>query len=366
MREPIPGSRLTRVRLSAALCGAALALTQCAVPPIPSGSVPISDHFDGVRFFNPDGRQGSAGEQARTLLELIRQDLHPENRTWPKQVEVSKSVPARRVDGNEMLVTWIGHSTVLVQTQGINILIDPVWAERASPVSFAGVKRSREPGVALRDLPRIDLILISHDHYDHLDTHTLSRLWRRDRPLIVAGLEVDRLLKRYGIKANGLDWGQSIRLNAHIRIFAERAHHWSAHGIGDHNRSLWCGFTVTLPGGNIYYAGDTGPGDMKWASEARRRGPVRLAVLPIGAYNFEGRPTDNHIGPDQAVTAYEQLEAAYALGVHWGTFELTSEGIDQPAQRLNVALARERIPAGRFRAVRVGEVWPIPSSDPPS
>ena len=145
----------------------------------------------------------------------------------------------------------------------------------------------------------------------------------------------------------------------HALLLVERAHHWSQYDPGDRDTTLWAGFTVTLPGGNLYFAGDTGPGDMRWATEARRAGPVRLAILPIGAYHFAGHETDNHIGPDQAVTAFEQLGAAYAIGVHWGTFELTSEGINEPPEHLRAALAREHIAADRFRTPEAGEAWVI-------
>lgn len=339
---------------------AALAASGCAVPKIASGSLPPSDHFDGQRFFNPDGRQGKPGASSKSPLALIKEELESPYRSWPKSVPVTRSRPPARIDGDAMLVTWIGHSTVLVQTQGLNILTDPVWAQRASPVSFVGPRRVREPGVRLRDLPHIDLVLISHDHYDHLDTDTLARLWRRDKPLIVTGLENERLLARYGISAIARDWGQRVAVRPGIEVVIDRAHHWSAHGPGDHDRSLWCGFTVTLPGGNLYYAGDTGPGDMAWAIEARRAGAVRLALLPIGAYHFSGTPTDSHIGPDQAVTAFQQLSAGFALGVHWGTFELTSETIDEPREHLSLALAAAQIDPLRFRAIEAGQVWAIP------
>jgi L-ascorbate metabolism protein UlaG (beta-lactamase superfamily) len=339
---------------------AGLALSACAVPKIPPNTLPISDHFDGRHFFNPDGKQGRGGDQARRGLALIERAAAPGKRIWPKSVPVTPSRPPASVPGETMLVTWVGHSTVLIQTQGLNILTDPVWAQRSSPVSFAGPKRVRQPGVRLRDLPHIDLILLSHDHYDHLDTHAMGRLWRRDHPLIVTGLENDRLLARYGIKAVARDWGQRVTVRPGIDVIIDRAHHWSAHGPGDHDRSLWCGFTVTLPGGNLYYAGDTGPGDMHWAIEARAAGPVRLALLPIGAYHFTGPVTDNHIGPDDAVKAFEQIDAAYALGVHWGTFELTSEGLNEPRDRLADALVREHIDKARFRTTDAGEPWSIP------
>ncbi len=340
--------------------GCALALAGCSVPPANPGDVPRSDHFDGARFFNPDGEQGSGGEARKGPIALIGTLFAPGRRLWPAHVPVTPAHPAARIAGAAMQVTWVGHSTVLVQTQGLNILTDPVWAERSSPVGFAGPRRVRAPGIRLADLPRIDLILLSHDHYDHLDTVALKALWRRDRPRIVTGLRNDALLARYGIPAVARDWRGRVPLRPGIAVIVERAHHWSAHGPGDHDRSLWCGFTVTLPGGNLYYAGDTGPGDMRWAAEAARDGPVRLALLPIGAYHFHGRATGNHIGPDQAVTAFGQLGAGFALGVHWGTFELTPELIDEPRIRLRTALLRAGVPRGRFRTLEAGESWAIP------
>lgn len=339
---------------------ALLLLAGCSVPAITPGELPRSDHFDGRRFFNPDGEQGSGGDAKKGPVGLV-ESLFSRAHSWPI-VPVTPTRPPAHVGGEAIAVTWIGHSTVLVQTRGLNILTDPVWAERSSPVQFAGPRRVREPGVRLADLPRIDLVLLSHDHYDHLDTGTLKTLSDRDHPLIVTGLRNDALLGRYDIKAQARDWGGRVGLRPGIDVIVTRAHHWSGHGVGDHDRALWSGFVVTLPGGNLYFAGDTGPGDMRWAVEARRYGPVRFALLPIGAYHFTGAETGNHIGPTQAVTAFEQLGAAYALGVHWGTFELTSEGIDQPRIELHRALERAHIPLDRFRTTEVGQTWMIPPS----
>lgn len=334
-----------------------LALGACAS--IDLSHVARSDHFDGRRFFNPDGVHGRIGERDQGPVALLEHLFQPPYRSWPRHVPVTPTVPPARVDGSAMRVTWIGHASVLVQTQGLNILTDPVWSKRASPVRFAGVERVRAPGVRLDDLPRIDLVLLSHDHFDHLDIRTLGHLWRRDRPLIVTGLGNDQILARYGIRATARDWGAGVEVRPGISVILDRAHHWSQFRPGDRNRTLWTGFTVTLPGGNLYYAGDTGEGDMHWAVEARRHGPVRFALLPIGAYHFTGGATDNHIGPIQAVTAFEQLGARHALGVHWGTFELTSEAIDQPPRVLAETLAQRRIGPGRFRATEAGEPWMV-------
>lgn len=337
---------------------AALLLAACGQADYYRGAV--TDHFDGHRFHNPDGEQGTGGAQREGFWQYLHRAAH-ERHTWPVSVPVTPSVPPARVDGQAMLVTWIGHATVLVQTQGLAILTDPVWAQRASPVKWAGVQRVRQPGVRLADLPHIDLVLLSHDHYDHMDRHALKWLWRRDKPLIVTGLGNNRRLAEWGIPSQARDWGGIVPVRPGIAVILDRAHHWSARSERDKDETLWTGFTVTLPGGDIYYAGDTGPGDMRWAIEAAAHGPVRFAILPIGAIHKNGKVTGNHIDPAQAVTAFGQLHAGAALGVHWGTFELTDEPIDLPPTWLRRATAAVGLAPDRFRTTEAGEEWAIPS-----
>ncbi|UIJ44186.1 MBL fold metallo-hydrolase [Sphingomonas cannabina] len=327
-------------------------------------SGPASDHFDGQKFFNPDGEQGSGGAQRDGAKRFLAIGLGGGHKGWPKSVPVTPSVPVPRVEGEALRVTWIGHATTLVQTQGLNILLDPVWAHRDSPVQIVGPKRVRAPGVRLEDLPRIDLILISHNHYDHLDIGALKAIVARDHPRIVAGLGNDTLLREHRIEATARDWGERVEVRPGIDVVLNRAHHWSAHWTDDHDRALWAGFTVTLPGGNLYYAGDTGAGDMRWAAEARRYGPVRLAILPIGPYHVTSPPTGNHIDPEHAVTAFRQTGAPYALGVHWGTFELGEEPIDGPPARLRETLMKQRLDPGRFRTLEAGQSWDVPRLAP--
>ncbi len=336
----------------------------CAKPSFYHGA--RSDHFDGRHFFNPDGEQGTGGDENKSLVQTLEGKVIERRRSWPASVPVAPSVPPRSVAGETMLVTWIGHSSVLVQTQGLNILIDPVWADRDSPVKDVGPLRVRAPGIRYADLPHIDLVLISHDHYDHMDEHLLRHLWARDRPLIVTGLGNDTRLASWGIAAQARDWGGFVHVRPGIDVILDRAHHWSARSTDDKNLTLWTGFTVTLPGGDLYYAGDTGPGDMKWALEAARHGPVRFAILPIGAIHADGKVTGNHIGPSEAVTAFEQLHAGHALGVHWGTFELTDEPIDLPPTLLRAALVRAHIAPDRFRVLAAGEQWWVPPLAPSS
>ena len=321
---------------------------------------PKSDHFDGRHFFNPDGEQGTGGAQHEGAVRYLDDALFHPRDAWPLSVPVTRGVPPLSVTGGAMLVTWIGHSTVLVQADGLNILTDPVWVARASPVQFAGPRRVRVPGVRFRDLPKIDLVLISHDHYDHMDMKTLGRLWARDRPAIVTGLGNDIRLAGENIPAIARDWGQSVVVRPGITVTLDRVHHWSARSERDRDDTLWTGFTVTLPGGNLYFAGDTGPGDMRWALPVAAQGPVRLALLPIGAIHAVGPATGNHIGPIEAVTAFQQLHAGSALGIHWGTFELTDEPIDLPPTLLRRTLAARHIAPDRFRATQAGERWWIP------
>jgi L-ascorbate metabolism protein UlaG (beta-lactamase superfamily) len=329
---------------------------------------PRSGHYDGERFFNPaPGSQSAAhGSPARFMNRFIGSN---ERAQWPERVAVTPTVPPRRVQGREMLVTWIGHATVLVQTAGLNILTDPIWSERASPVSFIGPKRVRAPGVRFEDLPKIDLVLVSHNHYDHMDLPTLKRLWERDRPTIVTSLGNDTILGGEGIGAIALDWGGGYSVAPHcppetlcgeIDVRVERNHHWGSRWGTDRNRALWSAFTVRLPGGNLFFAGDTGWGDGSWAREASAQGPFRLAIIPVGAYEPRDVMQANHLDPDEAVRVFEALKPALALGMHWGTFQLTFESIDDPPRRLAAARKARAIAADRFVTTEVGRSFRVP------
>jgi len=337
----------------------ALSFAPTLVPPFLDRiyySGPVSDHYDGHHFFNPGASDPPRLDPSRFLNRWAK----GERAAWPDAVAVRPTVPPRRVMGGEMQVTWIGHATVLVQTQGLNILTDPIWSDRASPFSFVGPARVRAPGVRFEDLPRIDLILVSHNHYDHMDLPTLQRLWARDRPLIVTSLGNDTILKSAGVPSVARDWGQKVAVRPGIIVTIERVHHWGSRWMKDRDRALWSGFAVTLPGGNLFFAGDTGPGDGSWQIEDARDGPYRLALIPIGAYQPRDVMSGNHIGPVEAVDAFQKLGAANALAVHWGTFKLSSEGINDPPNLLRATLAQRGIAPGRFRAMEVGVNWDVP------
>jgi L-ascorbate metabolism protein UlaG (beta-lactamase superfamily) len=329
---------------------------------------PRSSHFDGARFFNPDrdsdGRGPSAspgGLAGSAWRYLTGTDGRP---VWPDKITVFPTKPESRVEGQRMVATWVGHATVLVQTQGLNILTDPIWSDVAGPLGI-GPKRVAEPGVRLADLPKIDLVVVSHNHYDHMDLDTLKKLWDRDKPLIVSSLGNDTVMAQAGVTARTLDWGQRLAVKPGIEVVVTRNHHWGSRWGVDRNRALWSSFTVVLPGGNLHFAGDTGFGDGEWPREAAKLGPVRFAILPIGAFRFGPGQMDigSHIGPVQASEVFARLGAAHGLGMHWGTFRLSYEAYDTPPKLL-AAVLKCRGMAG-FETVRFGVPTEIGPYAPP-
>lgn len=325
---------------------------------------PVTGHFDGERFHNL-GREivtaETAGARPNFILTRLTKMFRPDPaEAWPDHVPVTPTKPPAKVEGQAMRVTWIGHAAVLVQTQGLNILTDPVWSDRAGPWDRLGPKRVRAPGVRIADLPKIDLILVSHNHYDHMDLATLKTLWQRDRPRIVTPLGNDTILKGHGIEAVTADWGGHVAIRPGIDVIVERVHHWGSRWGQDRNRALWSGFTVTLPGGNLFFAGDTGMGDGSWPRDAAKHGPFRLALLPIGAYHPRPVFGNHHVDPEQSVSIFRTLGAAHALGIHWGTFKLTDETIDAPLVELRAALAKARIAPDRFITTEAGYGYMVP------
>ena len=302
-----------------------------------------SDHYDGERFFNPDGDQDTVripagGSRAGFFWRyLTGSDGRP---AWPRHVDVANAILPPRVLGDRMLVTWVGHATVLIQTQGLNILTDPVWSDKAGPLG-TGPRRVAAPGIAFDSLPKIDLVLVSHNHYDHLDKSTLKRLWDRDRPTIVTSLGNDSVIGQTGAKVVALDWHQRVTIRPGVEVIAARNHHWGSRWFTDRNRALWSAFVIRLPGGNIFFAGDTGWGDGNWPAEVAALGPIRFAMIPIGAFRFaEGQlSSGSHIGPGEAALIYQRLGAANALPIHWGTFRLSYEAYDTPPKLLAAAMA---------------------------
>lgn len=331
---------------------------------------PASDHFDGERFFNPDGDQDTiqvpgGGSRAGFFWRyLTASDGRP---AWPTSVPVTPARPEPRVEGERMVVTWVGHATLLVQTQGLNILTDPIWSDKAGPLG-TGPRRVARPGIDFDALPKIDLVLLSHNHYDHLDLATLRRLWARDQPTIVTSLGNDSIIGQAGATAHALDWGQSYPFRPGIDVHVTRNHHWGSRWFTDRNRSLWSSFVVTLPGGNLFFAGDSGWGDGRWPAEAAAFGPIRLALIPIGAFRFSAGQMDSgsHIGPASAIRVFAASGATTAIPIHWGTFRLSYEGYDTPPRMLDLLLRCTGADPQRFAAKAIGVPFDVPPTAPPA
>jgi L-ascorbate metabolism protein UlaG (beta-lactamase superfamily) len=317
---------------------------------------PVSDHFDGTRFFNP----GGAGSP-RGALDLLRWHLTEPWAPWPESLPspFPPDRPPAAVANDTIRVAYIGHASFLIQTCGLSLLIDPVWAERASPLAFVGPKRVNPPGIAFDDLPRIDCVLLTHNHYDHMDMATIGRLWQRFAPPIVVPLGNDAILRAAvpGLAAEAVDWHAHVDLGAGVAVHVEPSLHWSARGTLDRGHALWASFVLQVGARKIYIVGDTGFGDGTLFRRVRQRHPgLTLALLPIGAYEPRWFMRDAHMNPHDAVQALELCGAAEAVGHHWGTFRLTNEAAEQPPADLAAALAERGIPPARFAAVRPGEV----------
>jgi L-ascorbate metabolism protein UlaG (beta-lactamase superfamily) len=310
-------------------------------------AAPISDHFDGQRFFNPTGANGQPFWRLPRLFLTKRAP-------WPRRVPVQPHRPPQPSGPDEVIVTSIGHATFLIQTGAGNLLTDPMYSERASPWRFAGPRRVAAPGVEFNDLPPIELVLLSHNHYDHCDLPTLRALERRFRPRLITPLGNRRLLQSAGAqRIEELDWWQQAApASPHITLAP--AQHFSARGPLDRNRALWGGFIIETGRHRIYFAGDSGYADH--FKEIRERfAPIDLALLPIGAYEPRWFMKDVHMNPAEAVQAHLDLDASRSIGMHFGTFQLTTEGISDPVKELEKALRAEEIPSSWFQVLDFGE-----------
>ncbi|MFV0280103.1 MAG: MBL fold metallo-hydrolase [Rhodoblastus sp.] len=328
------------------------------MPRNPYYSGPSSDHFDGLRFFLPGGAPTDKSRRDLLRWRLQKRDLP----AWPKTFPAGpQDRPPQRVDGRRLRVSVVGHASFLIQTQSLNLLLDPVWSERASPSRFIGPRRVNAPGIAFENLPPLDAILLTHNHYDHMDISTLARLARENPCPVLTPLGNDAILRKKirAIDARAYDWGDAAALGA-LRIHFTPAQHWSARGLNDRRMALWCGFVIESPAGKIYIAGDTGYGDGAiFRAIFRAHGAMRLALLPIGAYAPRWFMRGQHVDPDEAVRIFQDIGAARALACHWGVFRLTDEAVDEPPRRLAQALAREGIAPERFHAARPGEFFEI-------
>ena len=295
----------------------------------------------------------------RSFSEMYRLLFRTPKVAWPAHFPSPfQDKPSVRFDG--LRVTLIGHASFLVQLSGLNILIDPVYSERASPFSFTGPMRVNEPGIAWGDLPPIDVVLITHNHYDHLDRQAVTALHQKFTPRIIAPLGNDTIIRRFdrGIRVEAHGWGDAVDLGNGVRVHLRPSYHWSARGLFDKRMALWCAFVLETRDGVIYHLGDTAYGDGAIFRQVREEfGAPRLAMIPIGAYEPRWFMGDVHVNPEEAVRILLDCRAERAIGYHWGTFQLTAEPIEAPVRALAAALDEAHVPHERFIAFRPGQVF---------
>ncbi len=309
-----------------------------------------SDHFDGSRFFMEDNDHG--------FIDMVKWIWEMETVEWPEWIEDPEQPPPPLTVGHGQLrVTYINHATVLLQMDGINILTDPIWSLRAGPFSWLGAKRIRNPGIPFDRLPKIDLVLISHDHYDHLDIPTLKIIDERDQPMVVCGLGLESYLKKKGIlRVHELDWWQSIPVKDHtLTVTFVPAKHSSGRWPFMANKTLWGGYVISSDEGHIYFAGDSGYGEFI-EQIANRYERFRLTILPMGNYEKRWFMKNQHMNPEDAVKAHLVLNSSQSMGIHYATFaEHPEQTVDAHETDLSNALLKHKVNPSRFWILGFGE-----------
>jgi L-ascorbate metabolism protein UlaG (beta-lactamase superfamily) len=310
---------------------------------------PVTDHFDGKVFINP------GNVKAKGAKDLVKWMSTRKKQPWnPAMNQAYGPKPAGRIEDG-ITITFVNHSTFLIQVEGLNILTDPIWSDRTSPVSFAGPKRMRPPGIMFEDLPPIDIILISHNHYDHLDVPTIKRLIGMFHPRIITPLGVGAFIEKFGAgSTKDMDWWQEFRLSDRLEIACVPAQHFSGRGTFDRDATLWCGYVLKAKSGNIYFAGDSGYGD--FFKEIGNRYPgISASLIPIGAYVPAWFMSPIHISPEEAVKVHQDVGSQLSIGMHFGTFPLADDGQQQPIDDLTAAIKKYNLNPENFIVLKEGE-----------
>lgn len=310
---------------------------------------PVSDHFDGSRFINP------AHIKPKGAVDLFKWMFHRHKGPWSEKQTTHGTRPLSHFSDG-IRVTFVNHSTFLIQVDGLNILTDPVWSRRASPFRSIGPKRMTTPGIRFEDLPRIHLVLLSHNHYDHLDVETMRTIFGAYHPRTIVPLGVKAFLEQQSIRgANEVDWWDEVEIDDNVKLQAVPAQHFSGRGLLDRDATLWCGYVLRTGSGNIYFAGDTGYNTVTFKEVGARCGPMRVSLLPIGAYKPGWFMSPIHVSPEQAISIHADVKSETSIGMHFGTFPLADDGQDDPATDLESAMAKHGISPERFLIPKEGE-----------
>jgi L-ascorbate metabolism protein UlaG (beta-lactamase superfamily) len=320
----------------------------------PGYNGPTTDRFNGTTFENP------GDVPSKDFFDVMKWYMQREQGEWTKVPESEVTFAAKPADAitDGMVITYVNHSTFLIQTAGVNILVDPVWSKRVSPFSFAGPERFRPPGVRFEDLPPINLVLISHNHYDHLDIETLKKLESEFNPRFMVPLGVDLLLNQEGIDDTyPLDWWESQPIDSDITIHAVQAQHFSARGLFDRDKTLWVGYVIETPAGNIYFAGDTGYGD--FFKEIGQKYDIKIGLIPIGAYKPRWFMQPMHVNPVEAIQVHKEVGAEISFGMHFGTFPLADDGMEDPVIDFSKAIQQPENQGVNFKLLSEGDRFTI-------
>ena len=312
---------------------------------------PVSDHFNGTRFYNP------GEEHERSIADLYHQGRSIHENPWPASLPaIHYQYLVQTGKHNGIKITFVNHATVLIQAKNLNILTDPVWSYRASPFSWIGPARVRPPGIEFSNLPKIDVVLISHNHYDHLDIETLQKLNEKFHPVFIVPLGNKNFLNHYKIyNVVELDWWQKYDTD-HAHITFLPAQHWATRWLLDTNKTLWGSYGIEINNVKIYFGGDTGYSNHFKTIRAKWGSPD-FALLPIGSYERRSQLKFVHLNPKDAVTAHNDLDSTASIGIHYGTFQLSSESLDQPINDLSVAKKKLHVSDNKFFILRQGGSW---------
>lgn len=318
---------------------------------------PISDHFDGVEFFTP-GHYVHDKRYEHVHGKLFwKWVLRKPRNHWKYEKNKFITVPEKRINSDRIFITFIGHSTVLLQTKGLNIITDPVFSSRIGPdiLPFTKFRRYRKPGVNIKDLPPIDLVLLSHNHYDHMDLKSLRYISVRDKPKILTSLGNSRYLKSHRISgAIDMDWWDTHEINSEIKVCAVPAQHFSARAITDRNNTLWCGFVIETPMGNIYFAGDSGYAKL-FSHIAEKYKNFIVGLVPIGSYKPEWFMSPMHMNPYEAVKVHNELNIKTSIAIHFGTFKLADDGQDEAKNIIKKIVSESALKKIDFRVLETGQ-----------
>lgn len=318
----------------------------------PGYSGPSINHFEGKKFINPDKIKG------RGLFDMLKLALTSRRGKWQQIYRTNVNFPSAStfINPPKPSITFVNHATFLIQVDGLNILTDPIWSKRASPYSWVGPKRMRPPGIRFDDLPAIDVVLISHNHYDHLDLATVKRLKDEHDPLFITPLGVGQFLNKHGVTNTAdLNWNDEYKIGNRVDVNCVPAQHFSGRGVFDRDQTLWCGYVIESPLTTIYFAGDTAYGS--FFKEIGERFNIDVSLIPIGAYKPPWFMQPIHTNPDEAIQIHKDVQSTQSIGTHFGTFPLAAESMKEPVEDLATARNKYRVLTADFFVLQEGKTF---------